>query len=195
MNLSVVPLLCHCEGPPKPLAKGEPEANSSSRKYDCFGVPSDGSLAKTKTMKPTVYLGADHAGFDMKNSIKDHLALLNYIVEDLGAEHFNENDDYPEYAAKVAKAVKAHPGSLGILSCGNAEGIAIAANKFIGIRAGIGYSVEAAKTMRTDDDANIMAIPGRLSIKDDALEVVETFLSTAFSKAERHRRRIAEIEN
>ncbi len=145
-------------------------------------------------MKPTVYLGADHAGFAMKESIKDHLVNEDFVVEDLGALKLDENDDYPEYAAAVAKAVKAHPGSLGVLSCGNAEGIAIAANKFVDIRAGVGYSIASARTMRNDDDANIIAIPGRLKIEDDAIEIVEAFLATPFSGAERHKRRIAEIE-
>jgi ribose 5-phosphate isomerase B len=145
-------------------------------------------------MKPTVYLGADHAGFAMKESIKDHLELLGYMVEDLGAFSFDKDDDYPEYAANVAKAVTAHAGSFGILSCGNAEGICIAANKFMGIRAGIGYSTASAKTMRNDDDANILCVPGRLEIKDDPLNVVETFLATAFSNEERHKRRIGKIE-
>lgn len=145
-------------------------------------------------MEKTVYLGADHAGFDMKESAKDHLDLQGYITEDLGAHTYDKEDDYPEYAAKVAKAVLAHPGSFGVLSCGNAEGICIAANKFVGIRAGIGYSVEAAKTMRTDDDANIICIPGLLDTEDDPLEIIETFLTTPFSGAERHKRRISQIE-
>ncbi len=145
-------------------------------------------------MDKTVYLGADHAGFLMKESLKDHLSLKGHVVEDLGAEKEVQDDDYPEFAAKVAKAVLGHPGSFGVLSCGNAEGICIAANKFKGIRAGIGYSIDSARTMRNDDDANIICIPGRLKIEDDPFAVVETFIETPFSNLERHKRRIAEIE-
>lgn len=145
-------------------------------------------------MVTTVYLGADHAGFALKNSLKEHLELEGFVVEDLGAHELDQNDDYPEYATAVAQAVRKHTGSFGILSCGNAEGIAIAANKFQGIRAGIGYSIEAAKTMRNDDDANILALPGRLPIQDDPLEIAETFLATPFSGAARHERRIAEVD-
>ena len=144
-------------------------------------------------MLKTVYLGADHAGFSLKNSLKEHLEARGFVVEDLGAHELDAGDDYPQYAAAVAQAVRKHPGSFGILSCGNAEGIAIAANKFQGIRAGIGYSTEAARTMRNDDDANVIAIPGRLPINDDPLEVAETFLNTPFSKAERHERRLGQV--
>ncbi|HRH32033.1 MAG TPA: RpiB/LacA/LacB family sugar-phosphate isomerase [bacterium] len=149
-------------------------------------------------MVTTVYVGADHAGFGLKNSLKEYLEMKGFVVEDLGAHELDPNDDYPEYATAVAQAVRKHAGSFGILSCGNAEGIAIAANKFQGIRAGIGYSVEAAKTMRNDDDANVLALPGRLPVQDEPLEIAETFLRTPFSGAARHERRleqIAEIES
>lgn len=145
-------------------------------------------------MKPTVYLGADHAGFDMKETIKEHLGIKGYVVEDLGAHKMDKDDDYPHYAALVAKAVVAHPGSLGILSCGSAEGICIAANKFVGIRAGLGFSIPAAQSMKADDDTNVLCVPGRIETKDDPLAIVETFLTTPFSGAERHKRRIDEIE-
>jgi ribose 5-phosphate isomerase B len=144
-------------------------------------------------MQKTVYLGADHAGFARKASVLEYLKTQGHIVEDLGAHKEDPADDYPEYAARVAQAVREHPGSLGVLSCGNAEGICIAANKFQGIRAGVGYSIAAAKTMRTDDDANIVCVPGRLDTNDDPLEIVHTFLSTNFSGEERHRRRIQEV--
>lgn len=144
-------------------------------------------------MKPTIYFGADHAGFDMKELIKEHLELQGYVVEDLGAHTHDPNDDYPQYAKAVAQAVRQHPGSLGVLSCGNAEGIMIAANKFDGIRAGIGYSMAAARTMRNDDDANIISIPGRVELTDPPTEIVDTFVQTPFSGEERHKRRLAEV--
>lgn len=119
--------------------------------------------------------------------------MLGFVVEDLGAHELISDDDYPEYASAVAQAVRKHPGSFGILSCGNAEGICIAANKFQGIRAGIGYSKAAAQTMRSDDNANILCLPGRLPINDDPLEVAEVFLRTPFSHAPRHIRRLDEV--
>lgn len=144
-------------------------------------------------MATTVYLGADHAGFGLKQSLKEHLERQGFVVEDLGAHELDQNDDYPQYAATVAQAVRKHAGSFGLLVCGNAEGICIAANKFQDIRAGIGYSVEAAKTMRNDDDANILCLPGRLPTQDDPLEIADAFLATPFSKAERHVRRLEQL--
>ncbi len=144
-------------------------------------------------MKPTIYLGADHAGFDLKSIINEHLTDQGYIVEDLGARELQPNDDYPQYAGAVAEAVANHPGALGVLTCGNAEGVCIAANKFDGIRAGIGYSIEAAETMRNDDNANIICLPGRIKTQDDPLKIIDVFLATQFSKADRHERRLEQV--
>lgn len=144
-------------------------------------------------MKPIIYLAADHAGFDLKTSMKEHLEAKGFEVEDLGAHALDPNDDYPRYGQAVAEAVLEHPGSIGVLSCGNAEGIAIVANKFDGIRAGVGYSIKAAETMRTDDNANVISIPGRLDIPDDPLKILDAFLQTKFSNAPRHVRRIGQV--
>lgn len=145
-------------------------------------------------MKPIIYLGADHAGFDLKSSLKEHLDATGHTYEDLGAHKFDPKDDYPQYAAAVAEAVREHPGSVGILSCGNAEGVCIAANKFDGIRAGVGYSVDSARTMREDDNANIICVPGRIDTQDDPLAIADAFLTTPFSQAERHVRRINQVK-
>lgn len=142
----------------------------------------------------TVYLGADHAGFAMKNAVADSLRFLGYDAEDLGAHSLVPDDDYPEYAGRVADAVKRHPGSMGVLLCGSAEGMCIAANKFSGIRAGIGFSIAAAQAMRNDDDANVLCVPTRISVDDNPLDIVKAFLTTPFSREARHLRRIAEIE-
>lgn len=141
----------------------------------------------------TVYIGADHAGYDMKAIISEHLEHVGVVVEDLGAHSLDPNDDYPQYAAAVAEAVREHAGSFGVLSCGNAEGVMIAANKFDGIRAALGFSVDAARTSREDDDANVLCIPGRIKTVDDPLAIVDAFLAAAFSDAERHKRRIEQI--
>lgn len=146
-------------------------------------------------MKPIIYIGADHAGFDMKTSVKEHLETRGYTIEDLGAHTLDPHDDYPMYAEAVAQAVLNHPGSVGVLSCGNAEGICIAANKFDGIRAGIGFSKKAAASLRNDDHANIICIPGRIDIPDDPLAIVDTFLATPFSDAERHKRRLNQLSD
>ena len=141
-------------------------------------------------MQQTIYIGADHAGFDLKEILKEHLLAQKYHVEDMGAYILDPTDDYPKYAKEVAQAVIDHPGSLGILLCGNAEGVCIAANKFDEIRAGVGFSIAAAQTMRADDNTNIICIPGRIETPDDPIAISETFLQTPFSHAPRHVRRL-----
>lgn len=137
-----------------------------------------------------IYLGADHAGFELKERLKHELA--GEIV-DLGAASYAPDDDYPALAKAVALAVAKEPGSLGILSCANAVGVCVVANKTPGVRAGVGFSIEAARTMRHDDDANVLCIPGRIAIMDDAGEIAGAFLQTPFSNEERHKRRIGQI--
>jgi len=140
-----------------------------------------------------IYIGADHAGFALKESVKRHLHDKGFDVEDLGAFNLDPADDYPTYAARVSKIVAENSRSLGILICGSAEGVCIAANKFDGIRAGIGFSVPSAKSLRSDDNGNILCLAGRLDAVDKPLPIVDAFLKTEFSGAERHNRRLSEI--
>ncbi len=147
-----------------------------------------------------VFIGADHAGFELKERLKSSLPLFKGELEgetpfivDLGPTSLIPDDDYPAIAKAVAEAIAKEPGSVGILSCANAVGVCVVANKTPGIRAGVGFSIEAARTMRSDDDANILCIPGRIPIMDDAVEIAKTFLQTKFSNEERHKRRIAHI--
>ncbi len=145
-------------------------------------------------MRPTIYLGADHAGFDKKNIIKEHLLVKDFTVEDLGAHALNPHDDYTGFAKAVAEAVRENKGSLGILVCGSAEGVCITANKFDGIRAGIGFSAESAGLLREHDHGNILCLPGRLPTQDDLLLIVDTFIKASPSTEARHIRRVGEIE-
>lgn len=141
-----------------------------------------------------IYIGADHAGFALKESVKRHLQDKGIDVEDLGAHVLDMNDDYPTYAARVAGVVRENPRSLGILVCGSAEGICIAANKFDGIRAGIGFSIPAARSLRNDDDGNVLCLSGRLYAVDEPLAIVDTFITTGFSGEKRHERRVNAIK-
>jgi ribose 5-phosphate isomerase B len=140
-----------------------------------------------------IYLGADHAGFALKESVKRHLESARFEVEDLGAHQMEPGDDYPVYAARVANVVRENPRAVGILFCGSAEGICIAANKFDGIRAGIGFSIGAAKSLRFDDHGNILCLPGTIGVQDDIMAIVDSFLETELSTESRHERRIREI--
>lgn len=139
-----------------------------------------------------IYIASDHAGFQRKGMLKTYLAEQGHEVKDFGPEALDQQDDYPDYAIPLAQAV-AKDGVPGLLLCGNAEGVCIAANKVKGVRAAVGYSVDAAKTSRTDDDTNVFCIPGRAFSDADAKAMVDAWLRTPFSKAERHVRRLKKV--
>ncbi len=142
----------------------------------------------------TIYLGADHAGFERKEHMKAYLLEQGHAVEDLGAHELDLQDDYPDYAVLVAKKVMSEP-SRGILFCGSGQGICIAANKIDGIRAALAYNEQSAEASRTDDDANVLCLPARDLTDDQVKRIIETWLSTEFSEAERHKRRIEKIRS
>lgn len=149
-------------------------------------------------MKPRIYVGADHAGWEVKEAIEHTLKEAGYSVIDMGNQNLVEHDDYPDFGHAVAKRVVTDPGSRGIVACGNAQGICIVANKVKGVRAATGFNAEVAKTSRTDDDSNILCLPGRFVSPKDAKRIVQTWLDTPFSGEDRHVRRldkVARIEN
>ncbi len=141
----------------------------------------------------TVYLGADHAGFKLKQELKRFLHQQGYTVVDRGAHELDANDDYPQYAYTVAKAVAQGKGA-GILACGSAEGICIAANKVKGIRAVPVWTLRNARLSREHNDANVLCLSGWELSLAQAKKIVKTWLQTAFSGEERHVRRLKEIE-
>jgi ribose 5-phosphate isomerase B len=143
-----------------------------------------------------IFLGADHAGFTAKNAVAAYLRTHSaHEVHDFGPATPDPADDYPDIAARVASAVHAAGDEArGILFCGSAEGVCMAANKFVGIRAGIGYSIAATQSMRRDNDANILCLPGRLPVQDDIFAILEMFLGTPFSQEERHVRRKSKLD-
>lgn len=139
-----------------------------------------------------ILLGADHAGFALKEHLKKFLQKKGYDVKDMGAYKLVKTDDYPDYAAKVAKAVQ--KSGKGILVCGSAEGVCIAANKFRGIRAVAVWTVQNAKLSREHNDANILCLSGWQLSKKTAEKIALTWLKTPFSKEKRHVRRIQKIK-
>ncbi len=143
--------------------------------------------------KEKIYIAADHAGFKMKEELTKWLEGNEYEVVDLGARELEEDDDYPDFAIPLAKKVAAAKGR-GILICGNAVGVCVTANKVPGIRAAIGYNTSVAKTSRTDDDANILCLAGRVLSLDFAKAIAGHWLRTPFSNAPRHVRRLKKIE-
>ena len=140
----------------------------------------------------TVHIGADHAGFALKEHLKKCLQKKKYNVIDHGAKKLVKTDDYPDYAAKVAKSV--HKKDMGILVCGSAEGICIAANKVKGIRAVPVWTLQNAKLSRQHNDANILCLSGWELSPKKAEQIVLTWLKTPFSQEKRHIRRINKIK-
>ncbi len=145
-----------------------------------------------------IYLGTDHAGYDLKEQLKKFLAEdLGHDVTDFGADSFNENDDYPDFIVPVAKAVANDSDSFGIILGGSGQGEAMTANRERGVRAVVYYGgpIEIIKLSREHNNANILSLGARFLSIDDAKSVVKLWLDTPFSQKERHQRRIKKIDN
>jgi ribose 5-phosphate isomerase B len=143
-----------------------------------------------------IYLGADHAGFQLKAAVLAHVSKLEYDVEDEGDRELKPDDDYPQFAFSVATKVLGDedPDARGILLCGSGQGMAIAANRVRGIRAALCWNTDIARETRNDNDSNVLCVPARELSEADALDIIDTWLKTEFSGAPRHVRRIHEIE-
>ena len=137
-----------------------------------------------------IHIGSDHAGLDFKNKIVAHLESQGHTVVDHGPHSYDPLDDYPVFCIPAAEAVVADTGSLGIVLGGSGNGEQIAANKVTGVRAALVWSVDTAKLAREHNNANVMAIGGRMHTEEFSLELVDTFIATPFPGDERHVRRI-----
>ena len=140
-----------------------------------------------------VALGADHAGFDLKERIKAHLIKLGHDAVDLGT-HSNDPVDYPDFAEAVGLAVRDKKAERGILVCGSGVGASVAANKIRGVRAGICHDHYSAHQGVEHDDVNVLVLGGRIVGEALALELVEAFLQAKFTAEERHRRRLEKVK-
>jgi ribose 5-phosphate isomerase B len=140
-----------------------------------------------------VYLGSDHAGFELKTHLVGELTRLGYDVVDVGPQTFDPEDDYPGYCIATATQVVADPGSLGVVIGGSGNGEQIAANKVPGVRAALAWNEDTARLSRLHNDANVVSIGARQHSIEEATALVVLFLATQFSGAERHARRIAEV--
>jgi ribose 5-phosphate isomerase B len=138
-----------------------------------------------------VYLGADHAGFELKNHLADHLAGSGHDVVDVGPETYDPDDDYPPYCIETARRVVADQGSLGVVIGGSGNGEQIAANKVAGCRAALAWSVSTAQLAREHNDAQVIGVGARMHSAEEATAIVDAFLATPFSGNPRHARRIA----
>lgn len=149
-----------------------------------------------------IYLASDHGGFELKEAIKSYLQKKGFEVEDKGAHSLDKSDDYPDYGFPAAKSVADSNGTAkGILFCGSAEGMGVVANKVKGIRAVAIWSETNARLSREHNDANVLCLSGGgtldpipgLSV-EEAKKIIDVWLSTDFSGAERHIRRIDKIK-
>lgn len=139
-----------------------------------------------------IAIGADHAGFRLKEHLHLYLENHGYTVEDLGTDS-EESTDYPDYAARVARAVAAGDADRGLLVCGTGIGMAIAANKISGVRAANCFDPDTCRLARAHNDANVLTLPGRLISAARAEDILRVFLDTPFDSGDRHSRRVAKI--
>lgn len=143
-----------------------------------------------------IYLGADHAGFELKEEIKKYLLSLGFDVEDCGALSLNLEDDYPDFVIPVAEKVALREGNFGIVFGGSGQGEAIATNKIKGIRAAVYYggNLDIVKLSRQHNNANVLSLGARFLAVEQAKEAVKLFLETPFEGG-RHERRIEKIND
>jgi ribose 5-phosphate isomerase B len=140
-----------------------------------------------------VYLGSDHAGFELKARVKDRLAQLGHEPVDCGPLEYHPDDDYPPYVIAAATKVAADQGSVGVVIGGSGNGEQIAANKVVHVRAALAWSPETARLARLHNDANVIALGARQHTAEEAVGFVEVFVATPFSGDERHGRRLRMI--
>lgn len=141
-----------------------------------------------------IYLGSDHAGYKLKQSVKSYLDSLHIPYTDLGNLELDAADDYPDYALAVGRAVTGDRGSRGIVMCGSAMGVCIAANKIRGIRATPVFTTREAQLSREHNDANVLCLSGWDTSAAKAKAIIRTWLKTDFSGHQRHVRRLAKIK-
>ena len=138
-----------------------------------------------------ICIASDHAGYDLKETIKNHLINKYISIFDLGPR-VKKSVDYPDFAKKLANRVKLNKSEIGILVCGSGTGMAISANKIKGIRAAVCYNPKSTRLSRQHNNANIIALGARLTKKSLSLKLVEIFLKTKFEGG-RHLRRVKKI--
>ncbi|HKS44470.1 MAG TPA: ribose-5-phosphate isomerase [Amycolatopsis sp.] len=140
-----------------------------------------------------VYLGSDHAGFELKNHLATHLKGAGHDVVDIGPFVYDPADDYPAFCVETARRVVADEGSLGVVIGGSGNGEQIAANKVRGARAALAWKPEIAQLAREHNHAQLIGIGARMHTVEEAVEIVDTFLATPPSPDERHKRRIGQL--
>ncbi len=140
----------------------------------------------------TIAIASDHAGFALKQVLKERLQKDGFAALDLGT-HDAQSTDYPDYANRLADAMKDGKAARGVLVCGTGIGISIAANRHRHVRAALCHDVSSARLARQHNDANVLALGARLIGEEAALDTLQAFLTTGFDGGERHSRRVAKL--
>jgi len=140
-----------------------------------------------------IHIGSDHAGLELKAELVKHLSSKGHDVTDHGPHEYDALDDYPDFCIPAAEAVAQDPSSLGIVLGGSGNGEQIAAHKVKGIRAALAWSIETAKLARDHNNANVVAVGGRMHEISFVKEIIDAFIGEPFSNDERHVRRIKKI--
>ena len=144
-----------------------------------------------------IFIGADHRGFNLKKSLIREMRSRGYQIIDEGDDHQDPDDDYPQFASKVVRAIlDSDVQAVGILLCGSGQGMAMAANRYKGIRAVVAWNKDQARFARNDDDSNVIALPADIYENDvnGALSIIETWLTTPYESIPRRNRRIKEMD-
>ncbi len=142
----------------------------------------------------TLYLGADHRGFALKEKIKSWLTDWKYDFTDLGAASLDPKDDYTTYASLVAQKIKEDPNSFGVLLCGSGVGVDIVANKFDGVRSSIGKTADQIAAGRRDDNMNCLVLASDFTDDTEAQSLLKAFLETKHAKEVRFEKRLNDIK-
>lgn len=140
-----------------------------------------------------IAIGADHAGYDLKNYLYEKIESMGHSIVDVGAHTLDPDDDYPDFAKAVGKQVSSQESDRGILVCGSGVGASIAANKIVGIRASICHDIYSAHQGVEHDDMNVLCIGALVVEKNLALELASNFIKAKFSGKERHIRRLNKV--
>jgi len=140
-----------------------------------------------------IHIGSDHAGLELKATLVTHLKSQGHEVTDHGPHEYDALDDYPDFCIPAAQATAKDSSSLGIVLGGSGNGEQMAANKVKGIRAALCWSVETAKLAKEHNNANVIALGGRMHTQEVCIKILDSFITTPFSQDERHIRRINKI--
>jgi ribose 5-phosphate isomerase B len=145
-------------------------------------------------MAEKILIGADHAGFELKEKLKDELSRLGFETEDVGAPAEIPGDDYPDYAHPLARKISRGDAKRGILLCGSGIGVDIIANRYPHVRAALSWQPKIAELSRRHNDSNVLVIPARFVSNVEAVDMMKRWLSTPFEGG-RHERRVEKIDD